>query len=232
MMDAARRAHDEHGAPDESTFPQNPVSADSSPPAPTASPGALLWFTGLPSSGKSTIAREVFHRLLERGLPVELLDGAEVRESLSRGLSFSREDREEHIRRIGYVAKLLSRNGVIAICAAVSPYRATRDEVRRHTTTFVEIYVECPVEIAEQRDADGWYARARRGEVEEFTGVNAPYEPPTSPEVHIRSDRESVDEAATKVITRLIDLDLVPRRFDEATAQAEIRRRLAALGFQ
>jgi len=114
--------------------------------------GATLWFTGLPSSGKSTIAREVFQRLLDRGLPVELLDGAEVRESLSRGLSFSKEDREEHIRRIGYVAKLLSRNGVIAICAAVSPYRATRDEVRRNTTHFVEIYVECPVAVAEARD--------------------------------------------------------------------------------
>ncbi|HEX6314746.1 MAG TPA: adenylyl-sulfate kinase, partial [Gemmatimonadaceae bacterium] len=143
--------------------------------------GATLWFTGLPSSGKSTIAREVFHTLLDRGVAVELLDGAEVRESLSRGLGFSREDREEHIRRMGYVAKLLSRNGVIAICAAVSPYRASRNEVRRNTTNFVEIFVECPVEVAEQRDTDGWYERARRGEVEEFTGVNAPYEAPESP---------------------------------------------------
>jgi adenylyl-sulfate kinase len=193
--------------------------------------GATIWFTGLPSSGKSTIARVVFQRLIDRGLAVELLDGAEVRESLSRGLSFSKEDREEHIRRIGYVAKLLSRNGVIAICAAVSPYRATRDEVRRNTKRFVEVYVECPVEVAEQRDTDGWYARARRGEVEEFTGVNAPYEPPLSPEVHVRSDLETVDEAATKVIVRLEELDLVPR-FDEARAQDEIRRRLAALGFQ
>ncbi len=154
-----------------------------------------------------------------------------MRESLSRGLTFSREDREEHIRRIGYVAKLLSRNGVIAICAAVSPYRATRDEVRRNTTRFVEVYVECPVDVAEKRDTDGWYARARRGEVEEFTGVNAPYEPPLSPEVHVRSDRETVDEAATKVIARLEELEVIPR-FDEAKAQDEIRRRLAALGFQ
>ena len=207
----------------------------STPLQPTQQPGpqgATLWFTGLPSSGKSTIAREVFQRLLDRGLPVELLDGAEVRESLSRGLTFSREDREEHIRRIGYVAKLLSRNGVIAICAAVSPYRATREEVRRNTARFVEIYVECPVEVAEQRDSDGWYARARRGEVEEFTGVNAPYEPPTSPEVHVHSDRESVEDAAARVIARLEDLDIIPRQFDEARAQDEIRRRLAALGFQ
>jgi adenylyl-sulfate kinase len=214
--------------------PSNPLTAQSYPSAP-ARPGlggALLWFTGLPSSGKSTIAREVFQRLLDRGLPVELLDGAEVRESLSRGLGFSKEDREEHIRRIGYVAKLLSRNGVIAICAAVSPYRATRDEVRRNTSHFVEIYVECPVQVAEQRDTDGWYARARRGEVDDFTGVNAPYEPPLTPEVHIHSDLESVEQATTKVISRLEDLELIPRGFDEAKAQDEIRRRLASLGFQ
>ena len=192
--------------------------------------GATLWFTGLPSSGKSTIARAVFHRLLDRGLAVELLDGTEVRESLSRGLSFSREDREEHIRRMGYVAKLLSRNGVIAICAAVSPYRATRDEVRRNTTRFVEVYVECPVDVAEARDTDGWYARARRGEVEEFTGVNAPYEPPVAPEVHIHSDRESVDAAADKVIARLEELHVVAREVDERT-QDEMRKRLAALGY-
>jgi adenylyl-sulfate kinase len=192
--------------------------------------GATLWFTGLPSSGKSTIARVVFHALLERGLSVELLDGAEVRESLSRGLGFSKEDREEHIRRMGYVAKLLSRNGVMAICAAVSPYRATRDEVRRNTTNFVEVYVECPVEVAEQRDTDGWYERARRGEVEEFTGVNAPYEPPLSPEVHIRSDQESVPDAAAKVMHRLEELQLIARIADVRT-QEEIKRRLAALGY-
>jgi len=207
-------------------------SVTSTPHATARPTGATLWFTGLPSSGKSAIAREVFQRLLNRGLPVELLDGAEVRESLSRGLGFSKDDREEHIRRIGYVAKLLSRNGVIAICTAVSPYRATRDEVRRNTTHFFEVYVECPVEVAEQRDRDGWYARARRGEVEDFTGVNAPYEPPLAPEVHLRSDRESIDETATRVVVRLEELDLIPRGFDEARAQDEIRRRLAALGFQ
>ena len=192
--------------------------------------GATIWFTGLPSSGKSTIAREVYQRLLDRGLAVELLDGAEVRESLSRGLSFSKEDREEHIRRMGYVAKLLSRNGVIAICCAVSPYRATRDEVRRNTRRFVEVYVECPVPVAEQRDTDGWYAKARRGEVDEFTGVNAPYEAPTAPEVHIRSDQESVDQAAGKVVAQLEHMQIVPRATD-AQAQDELRKRLAALGY-
>jgi adenylyl-sulfate kinase len=208
------------------------VIAESRPPGATNPVGATIWFTGLPSSGKSTIAREIFQRLLDRGLAVELLDGAEVRESLSRGLSFSREDREEHIRRMGYVAKLLSRNGVIAICCAVSPYRATRDEVRRNTTNFIEVYVDCPVEVAESRDKDGWYARARRGEVDDFTGVNSPYEAPTTPEVLIRSDQESVHDAASRVIAKLETMDLVPGRFDDAKAQDEIRRRLASLGFQ
>jgi adenylyl-sulfate kinase len=195
--------------------------------------GATVWFTGLPSSGKSTIAREVYQRLIDRGCAVELLDGAEVRESLSRGLGFSREDREENVRRIGYVAKLLSRNGVIAICAAVSPYRASRDEVRRNSTGFIEVYVECPVSVAESRDADGWYSRARRGEVEEFTGVNAPYEPPAAPEVHLHSDRESVDAAAWKVIRTLEMLGVIGAEGEEerSSQEDEIRRRLASLGY-
>jgi adenylyl-sulfate kinase len=195
--------------------------------------GAVVWFTGLPSSGKSTIAREVYRQLLDRHCAVELLDGSEVRESLSRGLGFSREDREENVRRIGYVAKLLSRNGVIAICAAVSPFRATRDEVRRNTTNFLEVYVECPVEVAEARDSDGMYARARRGEIEEFTGVNAPYEPPTAPEVHIRADRESAVDAAWKVTRTLEMIGVIPEGPAAAGASQEddIRRRLASLGY-
>ena len=198
-----------------------------------SSQGATIWFTGLPSSGKSTIARVVFQQLLDRGVATELLDGHEVRESLSRGLSFSPEDREEHIRRMGYVAKLLSRNGVLVICCAVSPYRATRDEVRRNTTNFIEVFVDCPVEVAQQRDADGMYARARRGEILDFTGVNAPYERPQSPEVHIFSDRESVEEAAWKVIRTLEVIGLLPAAAVQRSAQEEeIRRRLAALGFE
>lgn len=199
----------------------------------TQNRGAVVWFTGLPSSGKSTIAQAVYHRLLDRGVAVELLDGSEVRESLSRGLGFSREDREENVRRIGYVAKLLSRNGVVAICAAVSPYRATREEVRRNTTGFVEVYVDCPVDVAEARDTDGLYARARRGEIEEFTGVNAPYEPPEAPEVHIRAERESVHEAAWKVLRTLEMIGIIPSAPEQARSQQEedIRRRLASLGY-
>lgn len=195
--------------------------------------GAVVWFTGLPSSGKSTIAQAVYQRLFDRHCAVELLDGSEVRESLSRGLGFSREDREENVRRIGYVAKLLARNGVIAICAAVSPYRATRDEVRQNTTNFLEIYVDCPVSVAESRDADGMYERARRGEIIEFTGVNAPYEPPTAPEVHIHADRESVDEAAQRVLRTLEMMGIVAGEPEAARSSQEddIRRRLASLGY-
>ena len=195
--------------------------------------GATLWFTGLPSSGKSTIAREVFQRLTDRGIPAELLDGAEVRESLSRGLGFSREDREEHVRRMGYVAKLLSRNGVIAICVAVSPYRATRDEVRRNTTNFIEVFVDCSVEEAERRDADGSYARARAGDIPEFTGVTAPYEPPEAAEVYIQTERETASQAASRVVQTLEILGVVPPN-EEAVRGAQeddIRRRLAALGY-
>ena len=195
--------------------------------------GATVWFTGLPSSGKSTIARGVYQRLYDRGCAVELLDGAEVRESLSRGLGFSREDREENVRRIGYVAKLLSRNGVIAICAAVSPYRASRDEVRRNTTNFIEVHVDCPVEVAERRDAEGLYARARRGEIEEFTGINAPYEPPIAPEVYVDSSRESAEQAAWKVMRTLEMLSIIPPESggERDAQEEEIRRRLASLGY-
>jgi adenylyl-sulfate kinase len=195
--------------------------------------GAVIWFTGLPSSGKSTIARAVYDQLLERGCRAELLDGAEVRESLSRGLGFSREDREENVRRIGYVAKLLSRNGVLAICAAVSPYRATRAEVRHNTTNFIEVFVDCPLNVAERRDVEGMYARARRGEIDEFTGVNAPYEPPLEPEVHIRSDSETVASAAWKVLRSLELIGIIaPHEGSSGLPQEdEIRRRLAALGY-
>jgi adenylyl-sulfate kinase len=200
-----------------------------------SSSGAVVWFTGLPSSGKSTIARRVEQTLLRRGLPVELLDGAEVRQSLSRGLGFSREDREEHVRRIGFVAKLLSRNGAIAICAAVSPYRATRDEIRAHVRNFIEVYVDCPLEVAERRDTDGMYARARAGEIEDFTGIGDPYEPPLAPEVHIRSDRERAEDAAAKVVRTLELIGIVPpgegRDRLDVPDEDEVRRRLAGLGY-
>ncbi|HSJ62677.1 MAG TPA: adenylyl-sulfate kinase [Gemmatimonadaceae bacterium] len=195
------------------------------------SSGITLWFTGIPASGKSTIARETGDLLAQRGLPVELLDGPEVRQSLSRGLGFTHEDREENVRRIGYVAKLLSRNGVIAICAAVSPYRATRDEIRTHVTNFIEVYVECPLSEAERRDTEGLYARARAGVIEDFTGVSDPYEPPLRPEVHIRSDQESAASAARKVVKTLELLQLIPPVEDGSPDADALRRRLRGLGY-
>lgn len=195
--------------------------------------GATLWFTGIPASGKSTIARHVYGILQSRGVAVELLDGSEVRQSLSRGLTFSREDREEHVRRMGYVAKLLSRNGVVAICVAVSPYRSTRDEVRSNVTNFIEVFIDCPVGVAESRDTEGIYAKARRGQIEEFTGVNAPYESPDRPEVHIRSDRETPEVAASKVVTTLELLAVVPPTETGAPSanEEELRQRLSGLGY-
>ena len=195
--------------------------------------GATVWFTGLPSSGKSTIAREVYQRLLDRGCATELLDGAEIRESLSRGLGFSREDREENVRRIGFVAKVLSRNGVIAICAAVSPFRASREEVRRNTTNFIEVFVDCPVAVAASRDPSGMYAAAQRGDLPDFTGVSAPYEPPQAAEVHIMTASESTDSAAWKVLRTLEVLGIIPPEGGGPSPELdeETRRRLAGLGY-
>jgi adenylylsulfate kinase-like enzyme len=134
---------------------------------------------------------------------------------------------------MGYVAKLLSRNGVVAICVAVSPYRSTRAEVRSNVTNFIEIFVDCPVAVAESRDTEGVYAMARRGEIEEFTGVTAPYEPPQRPEVHIHSDRETPDIAAKKVITTLEVLGIIPLTEigGPSASEEEIRERLAGLGY-
>ncbi|MGI8990204.1 MAG: adenylyl-sulfate kinase [Bryobacteraceae bacterium] len=168
--------------------------------------GFTLWFTGLSGSGKSTLSEIVFARLREQEAKVELLDGDVVRTNLSQGLGFSKEDRDTNIRRIGFVCELLSRNGVIAIVAAISPYRAVREEVRARIPNFVEVYVECPVAVLAGRDVKGLYRKALAGEIAQFTGVSDPYEPPANPEVAIRSDRESLDESVAKVWDKLKDL--------------------------
>jgi adenylylsulfate kinase len=159
--------------------------------------GFCLWFTGLSGSGKSTIAAVVGDELRRRGHRVELLDGDEVRENLSAGLGFSKADRDTNIRRIGWVAALLARNGVVAVTAAISPYRAVRDEVRDRIDHFVEVFVDTPIELCEERDVKGLYSRARAGEIPEFTGVSDPYEPPMAPEVRVAThDRGPVASAA------------------------------------
>jgi len=163
--------------------------------------GFTLWFTGLSGAGKSTLAVSVRDEILARGRRVEILDGDEVRTNLSKGLGFSKEDRDTNIRRIGYVARLLSRNGVVAIAAAISPYRDVRDEVRRgHETPFVEAFVDCSLDELVRRDRKGLYAKALRGELPNFTGVSDPYEPPLSPEIHVHSDRETADESRTIIV--------------------------------
>ena len=168
--------------------------------------GAVLWFTGLSGSGKTTIAHEVEEKLLEAGVPVEILDGDVVRENLSKGLGFSKEDRDTNIRRIAFVAHLLQRNGVFVITAAISPYKAVRDEARAMIKDFIEIYSDAPLEVCEARDTKGLYAKARAGEIKGFTGIDDPYEAPENPEVVCDTDAEDVSESAQKVIDKLIEL--------------------------
>src|ERR1700724_1407534 len=151
---------------------------------------------GLPSAGKSTIAETLAPALKARGERVELLDGDVVRENLSKGLGFSKEDRDINIRRIGFVSELLARHGVIVIVAAISPYRAVRDEVRSTIPNFVEVYVECPIEVLAERDVKGLYKKALAGEIPHFTGVSDPYEAPLNPEVTVDSSRETPEESA------------------------------------
>jgi adenylylsulfate kinase len=168
--------------------------------------GAVLWFTGLSGSGKTTIAHQVEEQLLDAGVPVEILDGDVVRENLSKGLGFSEEDRNTNIRRIAFVAHLLQRNGVFVITAAISPYKAIRDEARDMIKDFVEIYADAPLEVCEGRDVKGLYAKARAGEIKGFTGIDDPYEAPENPEVTCKTDSESVEESAQKVIDKLIEM--------------------------
>lgn len=168
--------------------------------------GITVWFTGLSGAGKTTLARAVYDELQKRGQRVEILDGDVVRQYLTKGLGFSKEDRDENIRRIGFVAHLLTRNGVIALVAAISPYRATREEVRRKIGDFIEVYVNAPLEVCEQRDVKGLYQKARAGEIKHFTGIDDPYEPPLNPEVECRTDLERVEESVAKVLGKLEEL--------------------------
>jgi len=171
--------------------------------------GFTLWFTGLSGSGKSTISAIIEKRLREAGAKIEVLDGDVVRENLSKGLGFSKEDRDINIRRIGFVCELLARNGVIALVAAISPYRAVREEIRSRIANFVEVYVECPLEVVAGRDVKGLYKKAIAGEIPQFTGVSDPYEPPLHPEVVVRSDREGPEESANRVWAKLEELGLI-----------------------
>jgi adenylylsulfate kinase len=171
--------------------------------------GFILWFTGLSGSGKTTITKALEPELKARGCKVEILDGDVVRTNLSKGLGFSQEDRDTNIRRIGFVAHLLSRNGVAVMTAAISPYRAIRDEIRAMEPNFVEVYITAPLEVCEGRDVKGLYAKARAGEIKGFTGIDDPYEEPLNPEIICYTERETVEESVKKVLSKLEELGYI-----------------------
>jgi adenylyl-sulfate kinase len=198
------------------TIGREPESQSRPHPAPrTPHPdsGFTIWFTGLSGAGKTTIAGLVAEALRARGRQVEVLDGDVVRTHLSAGLGFSKADRDTNIRRIGWVCQLLSRNGVVAIAAAISPYRAVRDELRASIGRFVEVYVECPLDTLVARDVKGLYRKALAGEIANFTGVSDPYEPPPAPEVVCNTAGEDPAASAARVLARLVALGYLP---DEA----------------
>ena len=185
---------------------------------PETAQGFTVWFTGMSGAGKTTAARLLERRLREAGARVEVLDGDLVRKELSRTLGFSKDDRDENVRRIGFVCELLSRNGVIAIVAAISPYRAVRDEMRVRLRRFVEVYVECPLEELVRRDTKGLYSKALAGEIRLFTGISDPYEPPLDAAVTIHSARETPDESVARIWKTLEALNLLaPRREPSAS---------------
>ena len=165
--------------------------------------GCTLWFTGMSGSGKSTLSALVADRLRAMGSRVEVIDGDVVRTRLCKGLGFSKDDRQENISRIGFVCELLSRNGVIAIAAAISPYRACREELRSRIPNFIEVYMQCPVEVLVERDVKGLYKKALAGEIPHFTGISDPYEPPASPEVTIDSSKDSLEASLASILSVL-----------------------------
>ena len=175
--------------------------------------GCTVWLTGLSGSGKSTIAVDLEKRLWERGVRAYILDGDNVRHGLNKNLGFSPTDRTENIRRIGEVAKLFSDGGVVTLTAFISPYRADRDQVRALMAEgdFVEVHVDCPVDVCEQRDVKGLYKKARAGEIKEFTGISAPYEAPEKPELTIRTAGQSVEASALQILQYLESHGVVPR---------------------
>ena len=165
--------------------------------------GAAVWFTGFSGAGKSTIADALTEELKATGYKLEVLDGDEIRENLTKDLGFSKEDRDTNIRRIGFVAKLLARNGVIVLVPVISPYRAIREEMRGNIDNFVEVFVNAPLSVCEDRDVKGLYKKVRAGKIKQFTGIDDPYEPPTNPEVECRTDLEEISESVAKIVNKL-----------------------------
>lgn len=172
--------------------------------------GVTVWFTGLSGAGKTTISHHLAEKIKAAGYKLEILDGDIVRTNLTKGLGFSKEDRDENIRRIGFVSHLLTRNGVIVFVSAISPYRAIREEVRDRIGDFVEVFVNAPLAVCEDRDVKGLYKKARSGEIKGFTGIDDPYEAPENPEVECRTDLESLEESMDKVVKQLEAMGYLP----------------------
>ena len=197
--------------------------------------GFTFWFTGLSGSGKTTLSKRVESELRRRGIErVELLDGDVIRTHLSKGLGFSKEDRDTNIRRIGFVCKLLSRNGVIAIAAAISPYREVRDFNRKEIGDFVEVHCKCSLETCIERDVKGFYKKALAGEIRNYTGIDDPYEEPLNPEVVLETDRETPEESVKKIMGALENLGYLPPAEESVyTAEEEekVKKRLEDLGY-
>ncbi|HTT70527.1 MAG TPA: adenylyl-sulfate kinase [Anaeromyxobacteraceae bacterium] len=185
--------------------------------------GFVVWFTGMKGSGKSALARHLHHRFVLSRRPAEFIDGDDAQEILTKGLGASKEDRDASVKRVGRVAHLLSRHGVVALCASLSPYRETREALRREVRRFVEVFVDCPMEVLISRDPV--YRKALGGEVKGIPGVDDPYEPPTHPEITVHSDQESVEEAARRIFQALVDLKYVgPAEFGRLTGGGRPRR--------
>ena len=195
--------------------------------------GFTLWFTGLSGSGKTALAKVLEPALRERGLKVERLDGDIVRQSLTRDLGFSKEDRNKNIERVTFVAKLLTRNDVAVLCSFISPYIARRDKSRKEIGSFVECYVECPLETLVERDVKGLYKKALAGEIQNFTGVSDPYEAPPNPEITVNSSTQTIDESLAIILQKLEELGYIPaaEASDEDEDEKQVEDRLRALGY-
>src|SRR2546427_8338592 len=193
--------------------------------------GLTIWFTGLSGAGKSTLSEAIEERLKARGRSVEILDGDSGRPHLTKGLGFSREDRDTNIKRIAFVCGLLTRNGVICISAAIAPYREARQWARQEIGNFVEVYVKCPIEVCRQRDVKGLYKLVDEGKIKGFTGVDDPYEEPEHPELVVETSKESIEESVGRIFAKLEELGyLEPEEMPEEEAKG-VTERLAALGY-
>jgi adenylylsulfate kinase len=195
--------------------------------------GFTVWFTGMPSAGKSTAGGLLAQELKGRGLKVEILDGDVIRTNLSQGLGFSREDRITNIKRIGFVCGLLSRHGVVAVAAAIAPYQEAREHNRVQIGDYVEVYCKCPIEVLIQRDVKGLYKKALAGEIKNMTGLQDPYEEPESPEITLRTDAETAEESVGRIVRHLEELGYIPYQAEDYDAEEEaaIEKRLEDLGY-